>query len=845
VESRFRLREWIVDPESGSITGPEGESTLSQRAVALLTELASHAGDVRSRQQILETVWPGERVSSQDLEALITEICEGLGDDPSAPTYIENAPGGGHRLVAAVSWLDTEEVPTERFEIQDQIGGGGMGVVYRAVDSRLQRTVALKFLPPEWGRNPKAKERFLVEARAAAALDHANICPIHEISETEEGRLFLVMPFYEGGSLSDRLRGGRLGIQEAVRITSQAARGLEHAHAAGILHRDIKPGNLMLTADDTVKVLDFGLAKFAGGQALTATGAVLGTPAYMSPEQARGLELDRRTDIWSLGVVLYEMLTGRRPFGGSNDHSVLHAILDGSSEVRLGPDVPEPLRRVVARMLERDVAARYATCGALLRDLEATVSSAWSSGSGLEGMPTAATELLPPATGPDEPATPAARGRRLRPMLVLGAVVLAAAGLAGWFSTRGSESAPAPGLEVSAEATPVELTRVGRGHLERHYDEKQVEIAVGRFENALEIDPEHAPAYAGLAEAYQRLHGINPDEVLLSRALDSARRAVELNEYLASARISLGLVLVSTGELEGGATELRQALEVDPLSSPAHRELGVALWRQQDPDGAREELEKGLALDETDWWAWTQLGSLAFSQGDYAGAEEAFVKTTELTPQNYLAFRNVAAAMQMQQRYGEAAAALQSSLEIRPSDSTYSNLGTLLFVQGNFSAAVQAFERAVDLGPNNLLYWGNLGDAYRWAPGRKAEAAAAFERAAALALEFLETDPSNTTTRSRLALFYAKAGNAEGAQTTLREVLDAGTPDLTVWYRALLTYELAGERESALGALEQAVTAGYPVSEIEKEPELIELRRDRRYHEIVGSLTSTSDSADS
>ncbi|MFP5284279.1 MAG: serine/threonine-protein kinase, partial [Thermoanaerobaculia bacterium] len=198
------------------------------------------------------------------------------------------------------------------YVVKEHIGGGGMGVVYKAEDSRLERTVALKFLPPELTRDPVAKARFLQEARAASALEHPNICTIHEVDETEDGQLYLAMPAYDGETLKRKVESGPLPLAEAIDFAIQVGQGLAKAHRQGIVHRDIKPANLIVTGDGIVKILDFGLAKLAGAAGLTRAGFCLGTPSYMSPEQARG-EVDQRTDLWSLGVVLYEMVTGRPP----------------------------------------------------------------------------------------------------------------------------------------------------------------------------------------------------------------------------------------------------------------------------------------------------------------------------------------------------------------------------------------------------------------------------------------------------------------------------------------------------------------------------------------------------
>ncbi len=198
------------------------------------------------------------------------------------------------------------------YRIVSQLGQGGMGVVYQAHDPRLDRHVAIKLLPPNLTRDEIAKQRFLQEAKAASALDHPNICTIFEINETGDGQLYLVMARYEGETLKERISKGPLSLNDAIDIATQVGNGLAKAHAAGIVHRDIKPANLMVTADGTVKILDFGLAKLTGTEGMTQTGTTVGTVAYMSPEQAKGQEVDHRTDIWSLGVVLYEMLAGQR-----------------------------------------------------------------------------------------------------------------------------------------------------------------------------------------------------------------------------------------------------------------------------------------------------------------------------------------------------------------------------------------------------------------------------------------------------------------------------------------------------------------------------------------------------
>jgi serine/threonine protein kinase/Tol biopolymer transport system component len=257
------------------------------------------------------------------------------------------------------------------YRVVDYVGGGGMGVVYKAEDLRLERTVALKFLPPELTRDPEAKVRFLQEARSASGLDHPNICTIHEVGETDDGRLYLSMPHYGGETLRRRIERGPIPIDEAIDIAEQIARGLAKAHRGGIVHRDIKPANIMVTDDGVVKILDFGLAKLVGAAAITRTGSSLGTPAYMSPEQARGEDVDHRTDLWSFGIVLYEMVAGRRPFRGDHDQAVLYGILNETPKplTELRPEAPPELARITAGLLAKATADRYVSADGPLGDL--------------------------------------------------------------------------------------------------------------------------------------------------------------------------------------------------------------------------------------------------------------------------------------------------------------------------------------------------------------------------------------------------------------------------------------------------------------------------------------------
>jgi len=278
---------------------------------------------------------------------------------------------GTKTLITPTERLQKGSTVAGRYQILEELGRGGMGVVYKAKDTKLKRTVALKFLPPELTHISEIKERFMREAQAAAALDHPNICTVYEFDEAEE-KTFISMAYIEGQSLKKTIESGPLELDEGLRIATQVAEGLQEAHNRGVVHRDIKSANIMVTEKGQSKVMDFGLARIAGGTLVTKEGATMGTIAYMSPEQARGEEVDNRTDIWSLGVVLYEMFGGQLPFKGEHDQAVVYSILKEKPKpvTDLRSEIPMAIGQVVDKALEKDPDNRYQEIEELVDDLK-------------------------------------------------------------------------------------------------------------------------------------------------------------------------------------------------------------------------------------------------------------------------------------------------------------------------------------------------------------------------------------------------------------------------------------------------------------------------------------------
>jgi tetratricopeptide (TPR) repeat protein len=310
----------------------------------------------------------------------------------------------------------------QHYKITEKLGQGGMGVVYKAEDTKLHRPVALKFLPADLTPDESSKKRFAREAQAASALQHNNICTIHAIDETPAGEMFICMEWYDGQTLRDIVREGPVPVNEALNITTQVLEGLSKAHDAGMVHRDIKSANVMVTSDGAVKILDFGLAKLAGQTKVTKTGTTVGTVAYMSPEQARGDEVDQRSDVWSAGVLMYELLKGELPFQGDHDAAVLYGVMNTDPAPLTDHDrgVPEQLDWIVGKALAKDPGDRYQTSSEFLEDL---VAAAKQLGDGADTLPSI-------KAGPRR-----RKGKSRRPLVALGlvaAAVLVAAAIVFW-----------------------------------------------------------------------------------------------------------------------------------------------------------------------------------------------------------------------------------------------------------------------------------------------------------------------------------------------------------------------------------------------------------------------------
>jgi len=534
------------------------------------------------------------------------------------------------------------------YRIVEKLGGGGMGVVYLAEDTRLDRKVAIKFLPAEVATDERAKQRLLREAKTAATLDHPNICAIYEVGE-EDSHSFIVLQYIEGETLAARLKRHLPDLREALAIATQVADALNEAHGRGIIHRDIKPENIMLTMRNQVKVLDFGLAKVMRDSSvmgadtasmLSIPGMVMGTVPYMSPEQVRGEELDCRSDIFSFGTVLYELLSGRRPFEAKSSAEVISAILTTE---------PPPISRsslghsgsgeeqLIRKCLEKDAALRYQTMSDLIPDLQ-QIRREYETGQVTPRSGT--TTVKPKAITGDKGGR--FRVSRLGLVLTSLALVLAAAGV-WFFSIRSLKRTPAAGVMSS---NPVAYDAYMRGKVNVGSENPDNNnAAIKLFEQSVAADPNFAAAYAELARAYTikaRYSGTAAEkQKLYEDAEVDVEKALAIDPNLAEGHFARGLILWTPYKRfphEQAIQSYRRAIELNPNFDEAHHQLGFIYLHIGLLDKAQQEIEKALAINPGNTLARYRLGVINMCRAKYEEAFQIFNSTPRDMNPSLLAF---------------------------------------------------------------------------------------------------------------------------------------------------------------------------------------------------------------
>ena len=746
------------------------------------------------------------------------------------------------------------------YQVIERLGAGGMGVVYRATDLKLKRTVALKFLPATQSVSEPAKQRFMREAMAASAVDHPNIGTLHAVEETPDGLLFLVMTCYEGPALSKKMANGSLPADEAVAIALQIAEGLKEAHKRGIVHRDIKPGNIIFNPQGVAKILDFGLAKLQDSEELTTPGTTLGTASYMAPEQAMGQPADGRADLWSVGVVLYEMLIGSKPFSGSDLRSTIYAVVS-KEPVRIA-DLPAPLQKVLHKSLQKDPQLRYQDAQEMIADLEAA--------RGLR-IPTQSERASAPSPKPWQGFLPKLRiSRRL-------AWIFAAAGcllLVSIVLVRYSRRPPAPiatgkrmvvlPLTVSAPdaAKSASLQALADGLRSQIVDSLAgreaanpglLIVPVSQMDAQHVTDPATAHSLLGADLALTGSVSASGSQLrVVLTSVDAASSQVVNSEVMDGdsgnlsslsqtlARTAAGMLglklstpsthrdelaglapaaasgyLESVGHLDRSFAKpseldlaidgFQKTIQAAPNFAPAYAQLANCYgMRFRTTKGCRR-FGSGrcncrachLQIDGQSPEVLLALGQVRLFQGKYPDAVASFQRVLVLDNRSDAAFRGLASAYAATGLPAQAEDAWQKAIAVHPNSvDDYNQLGLFEWDRGNYTKAADQLRKALSLAPANTNIMSNLGGVLLLT--------GALDESRKVLQESIRISP-NYASYTNLGNLDLKQGRYADAAADYEKALELNKSDYQVWSNLAVAYsQTPGQQARAKDGFLQA-----------------------------------------
>jgi len=776
------------------------------------------------------------------------------------------------------------------YRILEKLGEGGMGVVYKAEDTKLDRLVALKFLP-HYLSAEEEKKRFIHEAKAASALDHLNICTIYEIDETEDGQMFIAIACYEGETLKQKIVGAKhseeefdkksgtisgnaspLQIGDVIDIAIQIAQGLAKAHEHGIVHRDIKPANVIITKDGIVKILDFGLAKLTGATKLTKSSTTMGTAAYMSPEQARGEEVDHRTDIWSVGVILYEMLTGGSPFRGDYDAAITYAIIHEEPEPidSIRVDAPTELNRIINKAMQKDRTARYQQVRDLLRDLTAIKNQ----------------------LSKRDQTTKSAR-HKSRHFLYIGAVSALLISFAAYFFFR-SQSVSEDRKSIAVlpfknlsddkedeyfsdgitEDIIAQLSKIGdlkvisRTSAMRYKNTDKSLLTIGKELGVATVLEGSVRRAGNRVRIVSQLIDARGDEHLWSETYDRDMKDIfaiqsEVAENIATAlRSNLftaakSLSRKATENLDaynlylkgryflnkGNEVDLKralqffeQAIELDPAYAAAYSGLADAYLALDDSDfipeaeaapKAKAAGRKALEIDETVAEAHTSLGHLALHQWDWPTTEAELKRAITLNPGYAPAHHFLSMYLATFGYMDEAIAAAKRAEELDPlSMLVSSTVGIQLYRVRRYDEAIAQLRKTIDLDPNYPRTHRILGKVY-FEKGLHQKAIAEFEKYSTLTNE-------RSVGLAYVGNAYGRLGKRDEARRILDELIALSQHEYVSAYAIAIVYIGLGDKDQAFEWLNKACEERSDfLVHLKVDPDFDSLRSDPRFAELM------------
>jgi len=743
------------------------------------------------------------------------------------------------------------------YKILEKIGAGGMGVVYKANDLKLDRFVALKFLPFYLSSDEQRKKRFIQEAKAASALDHANIGTIHEFSETENGQMFIVMAYYDGESLKDRLQRKPMEFKESVEIAIQIAKGLARAHEAGIIHRDIKPANIILTQRSEVKIIDFGLAKKSTDSQVTKDGVATGTIAYMSPEQVLGHSVDSRTDIWSLGVVLYEMLTAELPFKGEFDQAIIYSILKKKTEPLLqkNQQVNKELQNIINKALEKDRNKRYQNVDDFLTELLKVRDTTFETLS--KQLPVVNSGLK-------------LRIRKHRvPLIGLFILMFVFAGyftISKTFVSKQTDLvlavAPFWGLDETEikegqrmQANVVRMLReefkdepdlgvlVANPEIAPHSDEEAKIIGaqlnasaimwgeVLTLENKIEFQP-----YITKIKELQLLppEAKNNDPIAALKIGYGEPNQISLRKAKAKDIVNLGLQMAAIYYSNQDDDKSISLLEkIEPPTSESLYLLGIAHAHKNLSDEAKAYYLKAIELDSMNAKPHVALGRIYVGQKNFTEAMKEFEKAGELAPKTYWSHHELAILHNDLYNFDKALQEAQRAVHIDPQlPEVQSRLANIYLRLGKFDQALKLWENIVKKHPEynirrriafQYLKTGRIEETKKWvnndaefnpegAEGIRAyfsaeisKAQGRFEDAISHWRKLLELNPNHSKAVSRIGQSYFYLGYVDEAIALHQKAIQMDSS--VQWFHHDLAFVYVDQKkyDLAIAAFERAL----------------------------------------
>jgi serine/threonine-protein kinase len=682
-------------------------------------------------------------------------------------------------LAPPVRTLEKGALFANKYRVSGEIGRGGMGVVLKAEDTKLKRPVALKLLPFELSHSPEAKERFIREAQAAAALDHPNICTVYEVEE-QNGQAYIAMAYIEGTTLKARIAQGPLKVDEALEIAVQVAAGLAEAHRKGIIHRDIKPANVMLTAKGQAKIMDFGLARLEGAGDLTRTDVVMGTVAYMSPEQALGKKVDHRTDIWSFGCLLYEMLAGHGPFQGGHELAIFQTIVRGDLHpiTALRRDIPVGLDKILTRCLQKNLLDRYPDANSLISDLKSVDLD------DIAATPVAVAREKPPSIAvlpfadmsPEKDQEYFAEGIAEELINALAHIQgLRVVARTSAFALKGMN------LDIREIGQKLNVKAVLEGSVRKAGNRLRVTAQLINVEDGFHLWSERYDREMADILAIQ-------DEISLA-IVDSLKVTLRVGEKTALKKRPTddpeaynlylkGLFFLARPNPESYGKALnffRAAIDKDPNFALAHAGMaslfsGMGILNLAPPaemlPKAKAALQKALSLDEDLAAAHAVAAALAFwFEWDWDAAGRSYDRVLTLNPGDAFSHGMRGWFCVNRRRFDEAIREIKKALELDPLMPIYYAWSVgLHWSVGRPDEALREFARALEIDPNLGLAYFHAGVAYT-RKGLLSEALETFEKGRKLAVfpGWIEAN---------LGLTYLRKGDREKAELVLAEMIE-------------------------------------------------------------------------